>query len=92
MQVKNIHSDAEWFASYMDAPDGGRDSQGEALVRCQVKKIQQLTKIIENIKGEIELSDNPKEYSVETVLASIKGMLESIPEVTFEKGYFKWVG
>ena len=55
MNIKNIHEHAGWFASYMNASDGGNDAQGEALVECQIKKIKQLTELIENIKGEIIL-------------------------------------
>ena len=92
MEVRNIHEHAGWFASYMNAPDGGNDPQGEALVRCQIKKIKQLTELIENIKGEIELCENPNEYSEKTVLNSIKVMIEQIQEVEHTSGYFKWVG
>ena len=92
MEIKNIHEHAGWFASYMNAPDGGNDAQGEALVKCQIKKIKQLTELIENIKGEIELAENPKEYSEKTVLNSIKAMIEQTKEVEHTSGYFKWVG
>ena len=92
MEIKNIHEYAIWYASYMNAPDGGNDAQGEALVKCQIKKIRQLTELIENIKGEIELSENLKEYSEKTVLNSIKAMIEQIKEVEHRSGYFKWVG
>ena len=51
MEIKDIHEHAGWFASYMNAHDGGNDAQGEALVKCQIKKIKQLTELIENIKG-----------------------------------------
>lgn len=92
MEIKNIHEHAEWFASYMNAPDGGNDAQGEALVKCQIKKIKQLTELIENIKGKIKLAENPKEYSEKTVLNSIKMMIEQTKEVEHTSGYFKWVG
>ena len=92
MQVKNIHEHASWFASYMNAPDGGNDAQGEALVECQIKKIKQLTELIENIKGEMELAENPKEYSEKTILKSIKAMIEQIEEVEHTSGFFKWIG
>jgi len=59
-----------------DSRYGGNDAQGEALVKCQIKKIKQLTDLIENIKGEIELAEEPKEYSEKTVLNSIKAMIE----------------
>lgn len=92
MEVKNIHKDAGWFASYMNAADGGNDAQAEALVRCQIKKIKQLTKLIETIKGEIELAENPKEHSEATVLNSIKALIEQTKEVEHTSGHFKWVG
>lgn len=92
MEIKNIHKHAGWFASYMNAPDGGNDRQGQALVECQSLKIKQLLDLVENIKGEIELADDPKEYSERTVLESIKEMLNNIPEVEYTVGYFKWVG
>ena len=92
MEIKNIHEHAGWFASYMNAPDGGNDAQGEALVKCQIKKIKQLTELIENINGEIELADKPKELSERTVLDSIKAMIEQTKEVEYTSGYFKWVG
>ena len=92
MEVKNIHEHAGWFASYMNAPDGGNDAQGEALVRCQIKKIKQLTELIENIKGEIELAEHPKEYDAETVLQSIKALINQPQKVEHTEGYFKWEG
>ena len=92
MEIKNIHQHADWFASYMNAPDGGNDAQGEALVKCQIKKIQQLNNLIENIIGEIELTKDPKEYSAEIVLESIKNMIQNLKEVEHTSGYFKWVG
>ena len=92
MEIKNIHQHADWFASYMNAPDGGNDAQGEALVKCQILKIQQLNNLIENIIGEIELTKDPKEYSAEIVLESIKNMIQNLKEVEHTSGYFKWVG
>jgi hypothetical protein len=92
MEIKNIHEHASWFASYMNATDGGNDAQGEALVKCQIKKIKQLTELIENIKGEIGLVDTPKEFSERTILDSIKVMIEQTKEVEHTSGYFKWVG
>lgn len=92
MEIKNIHDHAGWFASFMNATDGGNDAQGEALVKCQIKKIKQLTELIENIRGEIELTDKPKELSERTVLDSIKAMIEQTKEVEHISGYFKWVG
>jgi len=92
MEIRNIYEHAEWFASYMNASDGGNDPQGEALVKCQIKKIKQLTELIENIKGEIELAEYPQEYSEKTILNSIKEMIEQTKEVEYISGYFKWVG
>ena len=90
--IKNIHEDASWFASYMNAPDGTQDAQGHALVRCQMEKIKQLTEVIENIKGEIELSKNPREFNNDIVLESIDALVNQIKEVSFTDGHFKWIG
>ena len=92
MEVKNIHKDAGWFASYMNAPDGGSDAQGEALVNCQIKKIEQFTQLIEKIKGEIELTEDPKEHNSDMVLQSIKTLIEQTREVEHTSEYFKWIG
>lgn len=92
MEIKNIHEHAGWFASYMYAEDGGNDKQGQALVGCQSLKIKQLLDLVENIKGEIELVDDPREYSERTVLESIKEMLNNIPGVSYTVGSFKWIG
>lgn len=94
MEIRNIHKDASWFASYMDALDGGNDSQGKALVECQIKKIKQLQNLIDTIKGEIELSESPIEYNPKTILESIKALIkqQSNEIVEFKQGYFKWVG
>lgn len=92
MDIKNIHKNAGWFASYMNAPDGGNDPQGQSLVECQIKKINQLTDLIENIKGEIELADDPKQHSEREVLDSIKALIEQTKEVEHTVGYFKWIG
>lgn len=92
METKDIHKHAGWFASYMYAEDGGNDRQGQALVYCQSLKIQQLMDLIENVKGEIELADDPKEYSEKVVLESIREMLINIPEVSYAVGSYKWIG
>lgn len=92
MEVKNIHKHAGWFASYMNSLDRGNDPQGEALVRCQIKKIEQLTELIEKIKGEIELTENPKEYDASIVVQSIYALISQIEPVEHTSGYFKWVG
>lgn len=85
MEIKNIHKDAGWFASYSS-------KQGEALILCQELKIKQLQDIIKTIAGEIELTEDPKEVSHENIIASIKGLIENVPEVSCTKGYFKWIG
>ena len=92
MEIKNIHQHAEWFASYMNAPDGGSDAQGEALVKCQIKKIQQLNLLLDTIIGEIELTENPQEYSAEMVLESIKTLIENREEIEYTSGSYKWIG
>lgn len=86
MEVKNIQKDATWYASYE------KSQQGKALILCQKLKIEQLSGVLAIIQGEIELAENPKEHSPEEVLASIKALIEQIPEVSYTEGYFKWVG
>lgn len=49
-------------------------------------------KLIKTIAGEIELTEDPKEVSHENIIASIKGLIENVPEVSCTKGYFKWIG
>ena len=85
MEVKNLKMSG-WYASYM------RDEQGQALIECQEKKIKQLTDLIETIKGEIELTKDPKEYNAEMVLSSIEALIDQTKEVEHIRGYFKWVG
>jgi hypothetical protein len=85
MEVRNLKM-AGWYASYM------RGEQGQALIECQVKKIKQLTDLIENIKGEIELTKEPKEYNSEIVLSSIEALINQTKEIEHIRGYFKWVG
>lgn len=92
MEIRNIHQHAGWFASYMNAPDGGNDTQGQALVECQAKKIKQLTELVETIKGEIELTKDPKEYNAETILESIKALIEKVSLVEHVSGHYKWIG
>jgi hypothetical protein len=86
MEVKNIYKDASWYASYENS------EQGKSLILCQRLKLEQLSNVITLIKGEIELAENPKEHSAEEVLASIKALIEQIPEVSYTEGFFKWVG
>lgn len=85
MEVRKLDM-AGWYASYM------RDEQGQALIECQGKKIKQLTDLLENIKGEIELTKEPKEYDAEMVLSSIEALIDQTKEVENIRGYFKWVG
>ena len=89
--IKSIHKHAGWFASYMYAVDGGNDEQGQALVKCQQKKIEQLEKLISNIKGEIELAENPKEEDPNKILQSIKDMIDNLEPCEYVSGYYKWV-
>lgn len=86
MEIRNIHNDADWAASYE------KSDQIAALIKCQKLKIKQLTDIINTIQGELELCEEPKEYSFETIINSIKVLANKIPEVSFTKGYFKWEG
>lgn len=86
MEIKNIHKDASWYASYENS------QQGKSLILCQKLKIYQLQTIIDIISGEIELAEDPKEYSADQVLQSIKALIEQIPEISHTEGFFKWVG
>lgn len=88
MEVKNIHKHAGWYASYMNDDE----RQGKALILCQQKKIEQLTKLIEMVGAEIELTEQPKDYDAETVLQSIKVLISQPQEVEHIEGYFKWKG
>ena len=92
MEIRDIHKHDSWFASYMYASDGGNDAQGKALVECQAKKIKQLTELIETIEGEIELTENPKEYDEKLIISSIKTLINQIEEVEASYGSYKWVG
>jgi len=85
MEVRNLKMSG-WYASYM------KDEQGQALIECQEKKIKQLTDLLENIKGEIELTKEPKEYNSEMVLCSIEALINQTKELEHTKGSFKWVG
>jgi hypothetical protein len=82
MEIRNIHQDSGWYASYMDS------TQGKALVECQSQKIKQLTKVIEKIKYEVE---NNEGLIIEK-LEIIKSLCSDIPEVEVRDGYFKWNG
>lgn len=86
MEIRNIHKDAGWYASY------DPHEQGRALIRCQQAKIEQLLELLGRVQGEIELSDDPKEYGPEMVLESIRDMISSTPIVSYTEGYFKWEG
>jgi len=86
MEIKNIHTHSSWYSSYESS------EQGKALIECQAKKIKQLLDLLENIKGEIELTKNPKEYSHRIILASIEALIEQNKEIEHSVGYFKWVG
>lgn len=84
--IKNIYKDVEWAASYEES------KQIKSLILCQKLKIEQLTNIIKTIQGEIELTEDPQEYSFESVIRSIKAVIETIPIVTHTEGIFKWEG
>jgi hypothetical protein len=86
MEIKNIHKDSDWFASYEEC------NQSKSLIICQQKKIKQLNSLIETIKGEIELSKNPKEFSSEMILESVNALINNISEVSHVEGYYKWIG
>ncbi len=85
MEIKKLNM-ASWYASYMV------NEQGEALIRCQEEKIKQLTSVIENIKGEIELTKEPKEYNSDFVLSSVEALINQIKQIEYTVGHFKWIG
>ena len=64
----------------------------KALVECQAKKIKQLTELIETIEGEIELTENHKEYDEKLIISSIKTLINQIEEVEASCGSYKWIG
>ena len=76
----------------MYAEDGGNDAQGRALVECQAKKIKQLSELLKKIEGEIELTEDTKEYNEKIILQSIKTLISQVGEVEASCGHFKWVG
>ena len=86
METRNIHKDSGWYASYEDS------DQGKALIECQSKKINQLTDLLDNIKGEIELTEESKVYDEKEVLQSIKALIEQGGNVEHVEGFFKWMG
>lgn len=83
MEIKNIHKDADWYASYMDS------LQGRALIKCQSLKIKQLENLIDVITGELELRGLASD---ELVLDSIESLLSQQTPVEVTKGCFKWEG
>ncbi len=83
-ETRNIHKDARWYASYEDS------DQGAALILCQQLKIKQLQDVINIISGEIELTEPPQEYSHQAVIESIKGLISTIPPISYTKGHFQW--
>ena len=86
METKNIHSHASWLASHSNS------EQTRALIKCQQLKIIQLLELIELIKGEIELTEVPREFSDEMILSSVRELVNNIPNVSCVDGYFKWKG
>jgi len=88
MEVCNIHTNAKWFSSYMNSGDGSSDAQGHALVEAQIKKIEQLTNIIKNIKTELKISATDPGFA----LNAIKYLINDIKEIEAIDGHFKWIG
>lgn len=86
MEIKNIHKHAGWYASYE------KSEQGKALIECQAKKINQLTELLEKISGDIELTEQPVECDAQTILDSIKKLIDQTGEIEYSVGFFKWIG
>ena len=91
MDIKNIYTHANWFASYMDDPDGDSDKQGYALVMAQKKKIEQLTKALKEINDEVQMA-NMDRYGEKQAIKNIKYIIDNIKEISVERGNFKWIG
>lgn len=85
MDIKNAEKYAGWYASYMDC------DQGKCLIECLQEKIKQQENLISRIGGEIELGEQPEEEAAETIINSIKSMIEQKEEVKVNLGHFGWV-
>ena len=85
METRNAKEYASWYASYMD------DDQGKSLIECLSLKVKQQEDLINRLSGEIELSENPKEETAETIINSLKGIIEQKEEIKVTRGYFSWV-
>lgn len=85
MDIKNAEKYGGWYSSYMDC------EQGKSLIECLQAKIKQQEALINRISGEIELIEAPKEETAETILNSVKSMIEQKEEIKVIRGYFGWV-
>lgn len=56
------------------------------------KKVEVEMKNKFGAKGVIITGKNPKEFSPEQVLVSIKVLINNIDTVSYTEGYFKWEG
>lgn len=78
----NIHTDAGWYASYME------DEQGQALVQCLQKKVKALEEHMDLLEGELDNTN----ISHEMRIASAEELLKNRPQVTVQIKSFKWEG
>lgn len=85
MEIKSINKYSGWYASYMS------DLQGRCLVEAMTKKIEHQELLINRIIGEIELCDDPREESPETIINSIKELIGNVELIHHSVGYFTWV-
>jgi len=66
------------------------DDQGKALIETALARITEDDQLLASIITEIELSESPKEENPETILQSIKAMIESRKPVSKKIGYSSW--
>lgn len=75
---------ADWCISYMN------NQQERALARCLFEKYKKDKELFSNILYEIELCQNPEEYSCENIIESIKDMINNREGVYMDVGGFSW--
>lgn len=81
---RDVDEYASWYTSYMD------NEQGKALVKCLHKEILRQRRLLEDILGEIELCDEPREEHPETVLESIRSRILQPDGSSHKEGYYEW--
>lgn len=85
MEVRSTARYAGWYGSYVE------EDQGKCLIYALQERQQQLESLLKNILSEIELVDDPREYSDAVVLESIRFMIQNTKPIERQVGYFKWI-